>query len=666
MAISDAEWNQATDPYILATAITIGTITEHNSGNANTWWLDFDATGLLNVVVDDPDIQEIVLKEVASPFREVAVAEFWIAENEFSGTSGDELFNYTIIGQSGNARAWGFFQLIGANGDNCECNLGGAIDGGGDNAKLTFRSAYAWEKKDPAQLIMALAFHYPDWDDHDPRDVTDKDSFQDASDTWYPYGTLSLGTGYPMSCYREVGLSVKDQIEKIAKQTVDWVAIRPNASTGDVALHYIRRHIANVVDTTVDLDSGSGVSKWSGGIKSRYEVDMLELRYGAYIQRIPTGSGDVIIDNHDDKPAVYQFPMELRSEEEVLQMRRRSDGEKTVIDLPNVLGRNLIMRHWDVGWWGEPQHDITWTQDARHYNFEVGDVVPVTCAALNLSATKFVIYEKTVDRKTHVGTVKALQVLGFSGTFPAHISQADVEDWYKVDNINHMQHNSRLFYPKTGSEASFPKAKDSTWWRSTHNLLVGTEPSSFIDRNGTNETWQYKRASSDTALRRGWPAVSLNTQTVDTNPALSGLKDIILMAVLRPSLAGTFLSDDLVSGGPIDFTCYRTTGVFEVGIVINGTNYGFNAADFITIGTWYLLIWATGSSGFVRINGVESSTFSTSTPNWNGDHRYGISANTGMQDIAAYVNEFLLLDRSTPSADWQGIESYLLEKYALA
>lgn len=644
MSISGAQWGAASDPFIMATALSLSSWVDISTVGQQR--LTFNITGALDVVTDDPDIQEVVLQEVAAPYREVRIPEFRLTVS--ASTEFDDL--EWIETPQGNPRGRVMVPLVGADTSTAAQASYEPISSGPLPVRLVFRTGYAWKEKDPAQLITSWLQHYVR-SDVDLSLHMDEDSFADASADFDAIDQLK------MSCVREVGLSIMETVEKAMRQTVDFLATRPNETTGAMAMHYIRRDLAVKRDNVIDLDNDIDVEDWSGGSDAALIVDSIAYTYGNYARRL---AGLIYQDVDEGKSWEYTSPMNLASTEDRDVWTRRASGDELKIDFPWVMNRFGLERHWDMGFWAHEQEEITFSMGPRHFNFEVGDVVKVSCASFGLDEASMLVLEKDVDLDDLGATITVRRAYGFAGARP-HRVWPDLSLWYKAETLGRQPHLTSILRPSatwTPPTSQQTRLRDlANGWHAEIDTLDPDEQNITTDEfPGT--------------VPNDWSAWNANSAGLVIPDADGALVERVCIVVMR-STASIGISDNTLLHSTDGVTNSATVSIYRVAsagatVYANG---GYNPGALLdySAGRWHTWSFARGVVS-IREDGVELVAGSA------GSHPHFLdTSNTWLQSEGAGSNadgaractEFIVGAASggITVADVELVEAYLREKY---
>jgi hypothetical protein len=427
MAITSGNWASATDPFILATAHS------HVSVVDNLWSVKHiklvDSHGYIGGFISDKDIQEI----------------YWKNEDNEQEILNADSAGYLLSHDEG-WREFGKMHKFSSSVAPTYCQpiiQGGPIDftiwfAGvtsyipRDNWSLFAYTAYAWEEKDPAQLLFSWLSYYIK-SEFTLKDFLDQTSFQDAS-LYYDVNEC------PLSCWREVGLSISDQIKKVMDHTSDFLVIAPQDTTGDVLMSIkTRRGSVTSRDYVIDLESES-VSKFTIRPTDRYTIDKLTAAYGpVYSPPNWNGfpSGTLVM------PPVEYFNQErTRAIQKVGEL---DDDRNLDLELYYQASRANVCSHVDIGFWKDPQDELEIEfADPSHLNFESGDIVPVTGRGYD-GTEKFLVTEKIVDWDTMLASCRLLMLRGIAGSSPRETSTANLILSLRPNSIGYFFDGSSSF-----------------------------------------------------------------------------------------------------------------------------------------------------------------------------------------------------------------------------
>jgi hypothetical protein len=480
MTISASDWSATADPYIMASEMIVGAnVSSYHFAAPNRSGRRFYIKGPVNVIVDDPDVQEVVLVKDSSGERATAHS-FGLLTGGGAIDHETEFSDFTI-GQEDNEVVFEVIDFLGANdetGSVCDVSM---LDNGGPSYtqvwSIHIYTGYCWEQKTLPQIIFSHLTFYAESDNF-LRDFLDEDSFT-ASSYWLHSEGAGISNAesaaYRMDVMREVGKTFGDQINSLLSQTHDWCAIRPNETDGVVSLHYLTRKKCVERDTAIDLDdtTASGVSSWSGGPVEKYVIDQHDFSYGNLVRRRKEGELGEFQGSLD-------FPIDHPREEDSITFKRRLDVVQTVKhNLRNVNHRGAIYRYWHPYWWAHTQEDITFTQGAQHFNFEVGDIIHIKLAQLGLVGTEdFVVTDKELDLDSLSATVRVLRVYGFKGKLPWEIYDFTLKNdvhWYGTDTLGRQTEDLDILY---ANGSNLPRSAMDERWESRAEFPIFAGPAS--------------------------------------------------------------------------------------------------------------------------------------------------------------------------------------------
>lgn len=406
MAISAGDWASATDPFLMAAdhayTSTLGDL-------SNNRIILYGSEGFLDAVTTEPDIQELL----------------WIADTDAEKTWAVNAVNTQGVSVLDLITEFGKYQV----------NSGGTFElftpralfqpdpkttyvyvtgkaSGSVLYSLHVLTAYLWQRKDPAQILFSWIAHHVD-SAFTLKDFLAQTNFQDASD-YYDENPIEL------CLWREVGSTLAEQIKKVMHHTADFLAIKPAETTGELQLHIEPRQLGLTTRTTaVDLDSAS-VKTYRIKPTDRYTLDALAVKYGAHHvyargpATLPDEPGDYDTSRPLDIPGVNRMTL--------LQKVRGTDADRQVeTDAPYIPQRQIVANHLDLAFWADNQSEIEIEfADWTHFNFEVGDKIPVSGGETELDNEYFLVTEKNLDADTLLATMRGLSIKGIEGKRPAY------------------------------------------------------------------------------------------------------------------------------------------------------------------------------------------------------------------------------------------------------
>lgn len=656
MAITNTDWTATADPFVYATA--------HGFASSTSEWTFFrdwlvDSSGFLGAIIDDPDIQEIYWERDNDKTKTIPVSAIETKSTDplLLGVNYDGM-EVGDIDHSHGGTGYGKFEpddYFKEDPKDAFIYFKGRTDGtvGGNVYSLYAYTAYAWVAKDPAQVIFSIIAHYMNTPTL-ATDYLDKASFQAASDY---YDTNPL----PLSLWREVGLTLAQQVKKIVDHTPDYLAIRPSEADGKIKLHLLPRQVGLVKRVTaVDLD-GASVASYQVTPTDRHTLDRITATFGGVFMRFyfrPNVAADFETKRPLDLPGRGRVSV-------VQKVGAVGRDRSVVVDLPYSPHSQAIVDHVDLTYWAEDQAEVDVTfADWSHLNFDVGDIVVIKSNAAGFATTEFVVTEKRVDLDTLLANARFRQLVGAAGKSPAAVDSGGaivgitpnmLGDYFEADAT----------YPRTLAAAADPRNLDRVRGVVGHvhgvTMTRGVPPVApemlVNDLNG----WS--------TMRFGGAAYSVTSGLEFRTDAAAGLA--------APSVAsGNYTAYFVVN--PNDVVARRPLYDFS-----DGTNrLGFFASNFGVLsyrdtvgwhGTaaaltgWQILVFNLNTTGAaIRRNGalLESGlpyTAQALTPG--GNHSLGVDSDGSHSVFFGEIAEFRLFDSAHSTAQMQDIEAHLADKY---
>jgi hypothetical protein len=668
MTITLADWESSTDPYRAPVVafdnanVTYGTLPLEE--------VTFDVRGMLNFITDDADRQQVVLATTATPVKELPIKGL-----RYTDTGGylRELnieFSQWLVSTSGGMRSQNAYKMAEqTSGTYREAKAAYKdTETGSDAMALTIRTMLHWPDLDPAQLVAALGIWYPasTFGGMGLQDFMDYSSFTSASQDFTDYAngpstvTDDYATGLTMTAIAERGKTVRHMMEKAIGQTVDWLAVRPTDSTGVAALHYIRRQIATERTTVIDLDDGSQVFGYTGGVDDNLRVDALSFTYGMWGLDLSTPDG--LTADADLAAPKWSFPLNLPTNEDTYSVFRRSGGDELAKKCDWLLHRFELDEHWQIYFWAWEQQDLTLKMGPLHYNYDVGDLVHIQSTKLVLDGSEwFVVYEKDADYTTHTATVRVMRVYGYEGTRPNRLAVTPFNVcWQRVETLTEQPRTTGIGLPTANWS---PRSIRHEYWLDTsgeaNNLGKHATPG-----NGPAFMWYTDEAES----LNDWPIAGLHSGAPtgflsDFTTAIARGYSIAMVAQHPGSYAGAeFL---IWTGGPGDYFHWKLYDGFNgTRVSFTGTEYG-GTNQLLDDTDWHDIACVTGDAsngGVMYEDGVDVVA-------WNapGDHTWDtgtyVLGNDTATPAAVKVTEIIIGYNEWSAADVAAVSNYLREKY---
>lgn len=414
--ITDGEWNNAADPFVLALAASWGAFNVATGVSIGT--IDVLAKGPINGVWDDPDVQEVYLQKDADPTIRVPATTSRISSATINtaGAAGYDFGrDYRVSG--GVAEAWNVndkLTAVDVTADKLYAYWDFAFSANPAHPlfRLFCKTGYVWREKDPAQILTSMLIHYSN--DSLARDWLNKASVQAAS-AYYDSAPLR------MSCMRKVGQSLLDQVVALFDQSSDMLCVRPADSDGKIQLHVCLRRQLVDRPTVIDLDDPDwGVFEYALRPTDEHTIERLEVTWGDFVKRGP----------NDANPAHYEtgFPMKLSNgqDREVQYTYTLANPKRVAVEAPNVNHRADVLRHLDIGYWREDQQELTLSMGMRHLNFECGDVIHLTGRRLSgvTSTDSWLVVEKDENLDDMTAQCQLLRLRHVAGKLASQLGAA--------------------------------------------------------------------------------------------------------------------------------------------------------------------------------------------------------------------------------------------------
>lgn len=428
MAFAGGDWASATDPFILA---PVGNIAwgSWGAGLGPPYDASISNVGegvLLGNVNGDDDLVEIYWQKESDLDTLLPAPGWWrssftvspvkhrgefpnslrIAERS-SGTLDNFLLHPRIIDNAG-ASTGSVHVSYPAGGSHGWCNL-------------FVYFALAWSQRDPAQVLFSLIAH----NTGGPvalKAYLNQTSFEDASDR---YDEWPL----PLSCWREVGSSHAEWAKKVIDHTADMISIRPDDTSGEYQMHVHVRRSLNARTTAIDLD-GESVSSYTVRPGEEYQLDAIRIGYGAY-----DGFDSSISSTHDYDEIEFRrkvmagegggnnWPNDMVTVSRQA-VREPEDAREFSANFPWLNCINET-QHIDLNYFKGPQEEIEVEfADLSHYNYSVGDKVPVTGGPFD-TQIECVVFEKSHRMQGLGANMKLLRLNGLAGTHPLAVDVAN-------------------------------------------------------------------------------------------------------------------------------------------------------------------------------------------------------------------------------------------------
>ena len=414
MAITDPEWNQATDPYLLASAHSWSAVANFPGGGAGpsaARALVFDdPIGFFNLLINDPDVQEIFFERDIDPTYlfppDTAYLYNFTGGTWTYGTYGDSTgmkFQDAIPRWKEPGSAWRemfaidlffcvfltFLVLTGTAG--ADTTPGNQARFGiilpttlpaGENI-LNVYTALAWDDKDPAQLMMSWLMHYLKGVGIDPnvaRVLMDKDRFQAAS-AYYD------GKRHRLDSYRVVGETLAASVKRLLEQTTLVMGIQMNGT-----LMVGHPEALEVADTILDPTNPElAISSISGGYTDEWLLERVEMEYGNLV-------GATVELEFQASDRVTRFPLRDGPLGNVWSGETGRGGKTIRVNARETMLRSDYLRHFDLGHYSSPVRKLIVEQGPMHLAYDIGMKVPCSVPEMALdTSVPMVCYERRMD-----------------------------------------------------------------------------------------------------------------------------------------------------------------------------------------------------------------------------------------------------------------------------
>lgn len=656
MSISAGNWASLTDPFILALAhnytSTVGEITYNRIKLLGS-------EGFINGIVDDKDVQEI----------------FWSNDNDVEKSWPVTAFQTAGTGPAAGYPEFGSFQesigtgfisfapqdLIEADPKTAYAFTTGKSSGSVWYSLFAF-SAYAWQQKDPAQLLFSWIAHWTS-SIFDLKDYLDQTSFQDASD-YYDENPC------PLSCWREVGLSISDQIKKVMEHTADFLVIGPADTTGEVTLALKpRRSGLTERDTVIDLE-GESIRSYTIRPTDRYTIDYLNIDFGSLIMM----SGGPLADDSSDyitTPKI-EFPSDNRNRS--TQKVNHDGADRSVdVDCPYHTTRQTAQSHLDIGFWKDDQDEIELEfADPSHLNFEAGDIVHVTGRGRD-GTEDYLVSEKIPDLDTLLATCRLLRVRGIAGKTPRYADTDNLIMWLRPNSLG-MHFDGVTTFPKDIPVVGDPRNFDRWWSEAGYAHATEHTRGTVTPPGNPPELWPLTPDKQN-----GWPGFHCTTgyNGLEFSYDLTGGRN----GINASSGNYTFYFAINISDVMDDHFLFESDDGGSNNLIISAAGPGTaGKLQYYDSGTWrgtqasitgwQILVFNLNTAGsIIRRNGVNLETglaYTAISMNGLSDFGLGVSADGDSNPFNGHWMECALFSASHDTATMEAIEAHLAEKYDIS
>ena len=656
MAITGGDWSSSTDPFILALAHAYSSTVGEISFNRVKL---LGSEGFINAIVNDKDVQEIYWS------KDGDVEKSWPV-NAFQTAGTGPAAGYPEFGGFDENLGSGFVSfaaqdLIEADPKTAYVFTTGK-SGGAVLYSLFAFTAYAWEQKDPAQVLFSWIAHHVDsiWT---LKDYINQTSFQDASD-YYDENPCHL------SLYREVGFSIDEQIKKVMDHTSDFLVIGPADTSGDVQLSLkTRRDGLTSRDAAIDLE-GESVRAYTIRPTDRYTLDKVNASFGSVIMM----AGGPLADQPEDY--ITSQPIEFPSENRNKSMQKVGDAssDRTVgIECPYHILRENLLSHLDIGFWKDDQDEIEIEfTDLSHFNFEAGDIVPVIGRGYD-GTELFLVTEKTVDWDTMKATCRVLMLRGIDGKSAVYADEPNLLLNLRPNSLG-LFFDGSVSLPVTMPLADDPRNFDRLWSEKEYSHPSQHTRGTVGPAAGPPGPWPL-----DANVRNGWPCFNLALETgLEISKDLTGGRESILTSAISDY---TFYW----VGNPTTITGYRALfesddgGANNIIFAVSGSGTpgkvqyydGTWRGSVDTIAGWQILVFALNSAAgsTIRRNGAQiegSLTYTRRQMAVTDDYGLGVNAAGASGVFEGDWAECSLFQVAHDTATIESIEAHLAEKYNIS
>lgn len=652
MAITAGNWVSATDPFIFALSHSFGTDTSDMGELIENV---ADTYGIINIITDDKDVQEVYWAKDGDPEQVWTVN--WARYSTTGPATGDFEYGSAVITEGNTFPVYGPKDLL-ENGLTWQVSFDGKSNGSVSYSLFAY-SAFAWAAKDPAQIIFSWIVHHTD---SGLKDYLDFTNFSNAS-AYYDTNPCNL------YLWREVGLSIAEQIKKVMQHTADVLVIGPAGTTGAVRLEIKPRRADELVDrpNLIDLE-GPSLRDFTIRPTDAYTLDRIKTKMGETMGlEDRTGTSPTTYNFYSGRGV--EFPNDTRAY--VRQIVGDEDENRSEDwDCPYHSRKDELANHIDIGMWKDNQDEVELQfADYTHFNFEAGDIVHLTGRGYD-GTEDFLVYEKEVDYDTMLATCRLLQIRGNAGKRPVQIDEPLA---MHLSPQMHGQHfDGDQTFPLDAFVIDDPKNLDR--WYDIANYAHATEH----DRGTINGGNPPSRPSIYLDSRERWPTIGLDGVgdglQVDYSTS-RGLRlfgnlsneDFTLFAVINPqSVGGTRILLEMKSGS--DVLTFAQSGGGTPGTIqlYDGASWKGTGSSALN---WQILTFVGGPLGRIRKDGVDldtSLTVGTTSPTTSYDVGIGVDSAGSAGAYAGEIGELILFSNFFTVSQCQDVEAFLAERWGIS
>lgn len=670
MAITSGDWSSSTDPFILAESISwpspvygANSATLSNMPDGPLFWDLSDIENCDLRFVDEANADRgfnLTTHQISA----LNVGEGSALSREQPQFESDEGFS--------SYRDFYIYEMIPSPQGSITYTIGFSpkTQGSGNFHELYAYYAYAWWDKDPAQIVFSWIAHHVD-SSLTLKDYLNQTSFEDASDYWDIHRLR-------LSCIREVGSTIADQIKKLFQHSVDFLTIRPDPTDGDVELFILPRRALDERTTVIELESSS-VAEYTIRPTDRYTLDAVSARYGQWVGRNTAGGAIEQDYKFDASGAIADSESEYFSNTYQYTHRTKVGPESAdtelALNLPYHCKRSNISSHFSMMYWRDDQEEIEIKfADLSHLNFEAGDLVHVSGRGLD-GTESFLVFEKEWYLDDLTATARLLRLNGLEGKFPHQVNTADLADCFRPDTLGYFYNTNVITLP--GSPDDELARPYERWMSEGEEYTAAWE---FDRGTGSSGGGIPGMPSFDVDRRNGWPGWECNTfkgfqKDNDTSRHIEGITSVITAPtewtaffVINGDTTGTGAKYLWAHDGTPDLIF-----AFEGGGTANKVQFYANGSwkgSVDAINGWQILVFVLDDSGTftakIRRNGADIETglnFSSQDVINTGGLCFDFNGNGNGFD--GTFMEALIYGTRLADADIEAIEEHLAAKYEI-
>lgn len=656
MAISGGDWASATDPFILALAVSYtGTLGELSSNRIR---LD-NSTGFLNGIIDK-DLQDLFWQNDANPDLVWPVAAVETIRN--AGPAADQYEFGGFLQDIGGGTFYAFESndMIEADPKHTRIYVAGRAAGASLYSLFAY-IAFAWQDRDPAQILFSWVAHHLDNSIFTMKDYLDQTSFQNAS-AYYDANPC------PLALVRETGKAIADQVKTLFHHTADFVGIVPAAADGAVKMRIFVRGALDDRTTPIVL-SGKSVASYSINPTDRYRVDRIDAQFGSLVMIHGTGSCD------DSSDFITGFPIEFAHDsinQESQKVGALVYDNVSTVSAPYHQARAGLTNHIDLRYWILDQDEVEIEfADWSHFNFEAGDVVHLIGESYD-GTEDFLVMEKTPNLDSLLASARFIQLHGHEGKTPRYADGANLIFHLRANELGYFVDGNEAF-PKTVARNTAPRNLDR-WFDVSGKYAHATQ----IDRgtggpSGANPS--PPKMILDAVNR--WPALEFD--------GLSGMKQYTVGGSKRfngPNTVGvasdlTFYAvvrvDDVAAALDVIWN-YSYLGAAISFQIASGVPYYNSGAGAVGSGSalagWQIIVWTlkAAASSTIRRNGVQlhsGGAYTAIALNSLAEVAIGCNYAGNTFQFDGAIAELAMFKGAHSAATSQQIEAHLAQKYGI-